>query len=268
MALPLMPKATAVWLVENTTLTFQQIADFCGLHVLEVQGIADGEVAVGIVGQDPVGSGQLTREELERCTADSSARLQLLEAKVPLQRGRVKGARYTPVSRRQDRPNAIAWLLKYHPEITDAQISKLVGTTKATINAVRNRTHWNSPNIKLQDPVSLGICSQTELDDAVTKGVAKLRAQEAREAKRAAAAARAAGLDPDVVAAEKAAEKAAAEAPAEDASSKDASSEDAPAPDVAADTATVFGTEPDTADEPQSDEELTAEDVFGDLGNR
>lgn len=176
MRLPLMPKATAVWLVENTALTFEQIADFCGMHPLEVKGIADGEVAVGIVGLDPVASGQVTRAEIDRCAGDPALRLTLLEAAVPLPKTRGRGARYTPVSKRQDRPDAIAWILKFHPEISDAQIQKLLGTTKATINAVRDRSHWNASNIKPRDPVSFGICSQIELDQAVAKAQARKRA--------------------------------------------------------------------------------------------
>lgn len=168
MAQPLMPKATAVWLVENTTLTFQQIAEFSGLHILEVQGIADGEVAIGIVGLDPTANGQLTREELERCTADSEARLALREAVVP-DAPRRKGPRYTPVSKRGERPDAISWLLKYTPELSDAQICKLVGTTKPTIEAVRSRSHWNISNIQPRDPVLLGICSQTDLEEHLVK---------------------------------------------------------------------------------------------------
>jgi hypothetical protein len=158
-----MPKATAVWLVENTVLTFDQIGDFCGLHALEVQGIADGEVAIGIVGLDPVANGQLTQEELDRCIADPQARLTLAETGVPRPRTRAKGARYTPLSKRQDRPDAISWMIRIHPEVTDAQVVKLLGTTKNTINAVRDRTHWNINNIKPHDPVSLGICTQAEL---------------------------------------------------------------------------------------------------------
>lgn len=190
MTLPLMPKATAVWLVENTSLTFDQIADFCGLHPLEVKGIADGEVATGIVGMDPMSNGQLTREEIERCQADSKARLTLIEGPVPLTQPKSKGARYTPVSKRGDRPDAIAWLLKFHPEVTDAQIQRMLGTTKATIDAVRDRSHWNAPNIKPRDPVSLGICSQSELDAVVRKAYEK----KVRAEKKAAKAARDAGL--------------------------------------------------------------------------
>jgi len=179
MRLPLMPKATAVWLVENTSLTFEQIAEFCGLHPLEVKGIADGEVATGIVGLDPVASGQLTRDEIERCTKDASARLKLEDSPVPMPKPRGRGARYTPVSKRQDRPDAIAWILKFHPEISDAQIQKLLGTTKATIAAIRDRSHWNAQNIKPRDPVGVGICSQIELDKAVAKAQARKRQHEA-----------------------------------------------------------------------------------------
>lgn len=175
MSKPLMPKATAVWLVENTSLSFDQIADFCVLHPLEVKGIADGDVAQGIKGLDPVAAGQITREELARGEADKSYRLKMANAKhaVPEPKTR-RGPRYTPVSRRQDRPNAIAWLVRFHPELTDAQISKLVGTTKATIEAIRDRSHWNMANIKASDPVTLGLCSQIELDFAVQKAAARI----------------------------------------------------------------------------------------------
>ncbi len=169
MTLPLMPKATAVWLVENTSLTFEQIAEFCGMHPLEVQGIADGEVAIGIVGLDPIANGQLTREEIARVEADKSARLKIVENALPIPVVHGKGAKYTPVSKRQDRPNAIAWLIRHHPELTDAQVGRLVGTTKSTIQKVRDRTHWDMANIKPQNPVSLGICSQQDLDDAIDK---------------------------------------------------------------------------------------------------
>lgn len=181
MTAPLMPKATAVWLVDNTALSFDQIADFCELHELEVQGIADGDVAAGIKGLDPLANGQLTREQIERCEADTTKRLVLLTKQestpTPVRR---QGPRYTPVSRRQDRPNAIAWLVRYHPELSDAQISKLVGTTKPTIQAIRDRTHWNSANITAVDPVSFGLCSQIELDAIVQKAADKL----ARKAKK------------------------------------------------------------------------------------
>lgn len=174
---PLMPKATAVWLVENTSLTFEQIADFCGLHMLEVKGIADGEVAQGIKGMDPVATGQVTREDIARCQADPNARLTLLQPTQAPQRPR-KGPRYTPVSRRQDRPDAIAWLVRHHPELSDSQIGKLLGTTKPTIQAVRERTHWNTANIKPVDPVTLGLCSQIELDEAVRAAAARKAREE------------------------------------------------------------------------------------------
>ena len=173
MAHPLMPKATAVWLVENTSLTFVQIAEFCGLHKLEVQAIADDEVAMGIQGLDPIAGGELTPEELDRCIADSSAKLELAKQDIPLPKARQKGARYTPISKRQDRPDAIAWLVKNHPELTDAQISKLIGTTKPTINAIRERSHWNMANIKPQNPVALGLCLSVDLEKVVTLARAK-----------------------------------------------------------------------------------------------
>jgi len=169
MRAPLMPKATAVWLVENTSLTFDQIADFCGLHPLEVQAIADGEVATQMLGLDPVANGQTTAAEIERCQADPDARLRLLETAIPPQYQRHKGPRYTPIAKRQDKPDAIFYLLRNHPELSDAQICKLVGTTKPTINAVRDRSHWNSSNIKARHPVGLGLCTLEELDQAVTK---------------------------------------------------------------------------------------------------
>src|SRR5215213_5990076 len=167
MAQPLMPKATAVWLIEKTSLTFEQVADFVGMHPLEVQAIADGEVAQGIIGYDPVLNGQLTREEIARCEADPNARLQMLPSTLPVPKARGKGARYTPVSKRNDRPDAIAWLLRNHPKLTDAHIGKLLGTTKETIAKVRDRTHWNSSNIKPRDPVILGLCTQSDLNAAL-----------------------------------------------------------------------------------------------------
>jgi uncharacterized protein len=167
---PLMPKATAVWLVENTSLSFDQIADFCKLHPLEVKGIADGEVAAGIKGQDPVTSNQLTREEIARGERDPNYRLKLAEPKVKIAVAKVKkGPRYTPVSRRQDRPNAILWLVKNHPELKDAQIMRLVGTTKTTIASIRERTHWNAQQLSPMDPVMLGLCSQIDLDFEVAR---------------------------------------------------------------------------------------------------
>ena len=174
MSAPLMPKATAVWLVENTALTFKQIADLCSLHELEVKGIADGDVAQGIKGMDPVTAGQLTREEIVSGEADSNHKLVLIVSKVNEQVKRsTSGPRYTPVSRRGDRPDAIMWIVRYHPELSDSAIMKLVGTTKHTIAQVRDRDHWNAQNIKPVDPVSLGLCSQLELDLAVQKAASK-----------------------------------------------------------------------------------------------
>ena len=167
---PLMPKATAVWLVENTSLTFDQIAEFCKLHPLEVKGIADGEVASGIRGHDPITSGQLTREEIERAEKNPSHPLKLAVSKVRLPEAkRHRGPRYTPLSRRQDRPNAILWLVRNHPELKDAQIMRLAGTTKTTIAAIRDRTHWNSAALTPLDPVTLGLCSQIDLDFEVQR---------------------------------------------------------------------------------------------------
>ena len=173
MALPLMQKATAVWLVENTTLTFRQIADFCGLHELEVNGIADGEVAQGIKGFDPLVNRQLTAEEIRRGEADPAYRLKLYHNPAADGEAKRKGPRYTPLSKRQDRPAAIAWLVKFHPELTDGQIAKLVGTTKPTIQSIRDRSHWNIANVTPVDPVALGLCKQGELDAAVAKAVRK-----------------------------------------------------------------------------------------------
>jgi hypothetical protein len=171
--LPLMPKATAVWLVDNTSLTFEQIAEFCGLHKLEVKAIADGESAAGIKGLDPVSTGQLTREEIEKGQADPSHSLVLSKQSVTSSAAKRKGPRYTPISRRQDRPNAILWLLKHHPELKDSQIIRLVGTTRTTITAIRERTHWNSTNLAPMDPVTLGLCSQLDLDSEVRKAAAE-----------------------------------------------------------------------------------------------
>jgi hypothetical protein len=167
MTQPLMPKATAVWLIDKTALTFEQIADFVGMHPLEVQAIADGEVAQGIIGYDPVLNGQLTREEIARCEGDSTARLQISPSALPVAKARGKGARYTPVSKRNDRPDGIAFLLRNHPKLTDVQIGKLLGTTKETIAKVRDRTHWNTANIKPRDPVILGLCTQSDLNAAL-----------------------------------------------------------------------------------------------------
>jgi hypothetical protein len=167
---PLMPKATAVWLIDNTSLTFDQVADFCHLHPLEVKGIADGEVAAGIKGQDPMVSGQLVRSEIEKAEADEDYRMKLAVSNVRLpEQKRRKGPRYTPLSRRQDRPNAILWLLRNHPELKDAPIMRLVGTTKTTIQQVRDRSHWNAATLVPMDPVTLGLCSQVDLDFEVSR---------------------------------------------------------------------------------------------------
>jgi uncharacterized protein len=197
MVLPLMPKATAVWLVENTALSFEQIADFTGMHELEVQAIADGEVAIGIVGVNPVANGQLSQADLEHAESDPRAKLRLNKTDIPIPKARSKGARYTPVSKRQDRPDAIAWLLKHHPELTDAQLSRLIGTTKPTILSVRDRSHWNAANIKPQNPVTLGLCTEPELEKMViiaqrrvsnaAKAAAREAARREREANKAAA---------------------------------------------------------------------------------
>ena len=183
MADVLMPKATAVWLVDNTSLTFEQIADFTRLHPLEVKAIADGDVARDIRGADPIGAGQLTRQELDRAQADPNYRMKAeigrhAEMLKPVKKG---GSRYTPTSRRQDRPDAIAWFLRNHPEVTDAQLSKLLGTTKATIDSIRNRTHWNTAGIKPVDPVTLGLVGQLELDEVVRAAAEKARKSEPSE---------------------------------------------------------------------------------------
>lgn len=169
MATPLMPKATAVWLVDNTSLTFDQIATFCALHPLEVKAIADGESAQGIKGMDPISAGQLSRDELELAQKDPNHKLKIAESKVIVPPLKKKGPRYTPLSKRQDRPNAILWLVRSHPELKDAQIIRLVGTTKTTIEAIKERTHWNSANLQPMDPVTLGLCTQIALDAEVTK---------------------------------------------------------------------------------------------------
>ena len=170
MATPLlMPKATAVWLVDNTALSFDQIAAFCSLHPLEVQGIADGDVAGGIMGVNPIQNGQLTRDEIQTAEGDPEYRLKLSEPKVRVAAAKRKGPRYTPISRRNERPNAIKWLLRNHPELKDAQIMRLVGTTKSTIDSVRDGQHWNTANLQMADPVTLGLCSQIDLDLEVSR---------------------------------------------------------------------------------------------------
>lgn len=177
MAKPIMAKATAVWLVDNTTLSFKQIADFCSLHELEVQGIADGEVAGGVRGFDPVANNQLTAEEIKKAEENPLHKLQLKFNAAAVGEEKRRGPRYTPLSKRQDRPNSILWLVKYHPELTDGQIAKLVGTTKPTIQAIRERTHWNIANMQPIDPVALGLCKQSELDLVVQKAAAKKAAE-------------------------------------------------------------------------------------------
>lgn len=176
MSKPLMAKATAVWLVDNTTLSFKQIGDFCGLHELEVQGIADGDVAVGVKGYDPIASHQLDAEEIRKGEASPSYKLRLKHNPAAEGEEKRRGPRYTPLSKRQDRPAAILWLVKFHPELADSQIAKLVGTTKPTIASIRERTHWNIQNIQPIDPVALGLCRQTELDAAVQKAAKKAAA--------------------------------------------------------------------------------------------
>lgn len=177
MTKPIMAKATAVWLVDNTTLSFKQIADFCELHELEVQGIADGDVAAGVKGFDPIANNQLTQEEIDAAEKDPLHKLKLKFYAAAVGEEKRRGPRYTPLSKRQDRPAAILWLVKFHPELTDGQISKLVGTTKPTIQALRDRTHWNISNIQPIDPVALGLCKQSELDAAVQKAAKKKEAE-------------------------------------------------------------------------------------------
>jgi len=173
MSLPLMPKATAVWLIEKTALTFTQIADFCGMHPLEIQAIADGEVAQGIVGYDPVANVQTTAADIAKCEKDPNARLKLIVSTMPMPK-RLRGSRYTPVAKRNDRPDAIAFVLRNFPQLSEAQVGKLLGTTKDTIQKVREKTHWNSPNIKPRDPVILGLCTQTDLNAAVAQANERL----------------------------------------------------------------------------------------------
>lgn len=168
--LPLMRKATAVWLIENTSLTFKQIADFCGFHELEIQGIADGDVASGIIGENPINSGQLSKEEISRCEEDQNASLQLRQTVASeVNKANKKSAKYTPIARRSGKPDGIAYLLKYYPDITNAQIRKLIGTTNNMIDSIRNKTHWNMKNIKPRDLVLLGLCSQSQFNEVVAK---------------------------------------------------------------------------------------------------
>lgn len=248
MTAPLMPKGTAVWLVDNTSLTFDQIALFCGLHPLEVKGIANGDVASGIKGMDPVSKGQLTRDEIERCQNDPSAQLQLAAPKreLPTPKPR-KGGRYTPLSKRQERPDAIAWLVRNHPELNDAEVGRLVGTTKPTIQSVRERTHWNMANITPVDPVTLGLCSQIDLDDYVAKAAKR---EERRQKRLAGEAAKSGEVLKDST----------------ETTALQAETPTQPTPDEAAanvDDSQVFADLPTTSpsDEPQEDA-LRPEDVF------
>jgi hypothetical protein len=178
-----MPKATAIWLVENTSLSFKQIANFCGMHELEIKGIADGEVGAGIKGLNPITNNQLTKEEIERCSDDSDSDLQIIENEISAKTEQSKKKKkYTPLSKRQDRPDAVYWLIRNHPELKDSQVAKLVGSTKSTIDAIRNRTHWNMSGIRPQDPIGLGLCRQIELDEALAKAERSMkRAQKKKE---------------------------------------------------------------------------------------
>ena len=189
---PLMPKATAVWLIENTSLTFKQIADFCGLHELEIKGMADGDVSVGIKAYNPILSNQLTREEIELSSKDPNRPLQLKEKNIDIEVKKMIGTKYTPIAQREDKPNAIAWLTKNYPMLADSQICKLVGSTKNTVDAIRNRKHWNMSNISPKDPVMASLCSQTDLQAAIDKAKTKVEREakkKAREEKKAAKAA-------------------------------------------------------------------------------
>jgi hypothetical protein len=183
MNLPLMPKATAIWLVENTSLSFKQIANFCGMHELEIKGIADGEVGAGIKGLNPITNNQLTKEEIERCSNDTDLELEIIVNEISTKTEQSKKKKkYTPLSKRQDRPDAVYWLIRNHPELKDSQIARLVGSTKSTIDAVRNRTHWNMTSIRPQDPIGLGLCRQIELDEAIDKAERSMkRAQKKKE---------------------------------------------------------------------------------------
>ena len=178
-----MPKATAIWLVENTSLSFRQIANFCGMHELEIKGIADGEVGAGIKGLNPITNNQLTKEEIERCSNDSDLELKIITNEISAKTEQSKKKKkYTPLSKRQDRPDAVYWLIRNHPELKDSQVARLVGSTKSTIDAIRNRTHWNMANIRPQDPIGLGLCRQIELDEAIAKAERSMkRAQKKKE---------------------------------------------------------------------------------------
>ena len=179
-----MPKATAIWLVDNTSLSFRQIGDFCGMHELEIKGIADGEVGAGIKGLNPITNNQLTKEEIERCSDDPELDLEIIKNEISEKTEQSKKKKkYTPLSKRQDRPDAVYWLIRNHPELKDSQVAKLVGSTKSTIDAIRNRTHWNMSNIRPQDPIGLGLCRQIELDDALAKAERSLKRAEKKKEK-------------------------------------------------------------------------------------
>ena len=251
MTTPLMPKATAVWLIDNTALTFDQIALFCGLHPLEVKGIANGDVAQGIKGMDPISCGQLTRSEIERCQEDPTTELQIADSKRDITVGKPrKTTKYTPLSKRQERPDAIAWLVRNHAELRDSEISKLVGTTKPTIQSIRDRSHWNISNITPTDPVTLGLCTQIELDEIVAKAAI-------REERRLAKLAKEQGNTGEVL---KDATETTAIGATPDASLITSGSTDlgdAPAP-----AGTAFEAEEDAV-EPRNLDNLRPEDVFG-----
>jgi hypothetical protein len=230
-----MPKATAVWLVDNTTLTFDQIAKLCQLHSLEIQAIANDEVSSGIIGLDPTFNGQLTREEIARCETDPNAELKLVIPNIPISEAKPKGARYTPISKRNDKPDAIAWLLKNQEDLSDAQIGRLVGTTKSTINAVRDRSHWNSSNLRPRHPVELGLCRHTEIDAEI----AKARKRKNRQTKKSTTARALPATEAPV-----------AEAPVhEEPAQKELAPEDAASP-----FSTLAGSPPDSAAEAQETE--------------
>ena len=248
MSFPLMPKATAVWLIDNTALSFDQIADFCGLHALEVKGIADGDVAQGIKGLDPISNGQLTRDELERCQQDPESRLKISESRSNLpEQKQKKGAKYTPLSKRQERPDAIYWLVRNHPELNDAQVSRLIGTTKPTIQSIRNRDHWNMGSLKPVDPVTLGLCKQLDLDTEVEKAAKRFARQQKKLNKTA---------TPDDVTLMSADTALEPEAPAYE--------EDKPLPSAV--PSDVFGQGPTPESQPAEEEVPSAESVFGNFG--
>ena len=265
MSKPLMPKATAVWLVDNTSLTFEQIGDFCGLHPLEVKGIADGEVAQGIKGLDPVATGQLSRDMIERAQEDSKLKLELEKGDhdVP-ERPTRRGPRYTPLSKRQEKPDAIYWMIRNHPEVSDAQIGKLIGTTKPTIQSIRDRSHWNSANLKPVDPVSLGLCKQTELDEVVQKAAAKKARADARARK---AAEKAGTIKPTE---ETLAPEDTGAAPADDAANNIYSPADAPKPAEAEPSAeSVFDTPANPVPaEDKEEPEYDPDSVFAGLAEK